>query len=79
MGRIKALGHLKGHPLERPSRRIVEAMAGVADEEAIVFLAHIGRARREPTESAISALEEIESPRALDAAGALKRDSLQAK
>ena len=47
----------------------------MADDEAIVLLARTGRARRELTESVISALEEIESPRALTAADALKRFS----
>ena len=79
MGRTEALGHLKRHLLERPSLRIVEALARVADDEAIVLLARTGRARRELTESVISALEEIESPRALSAADALRRFSRQAE
>jgi HEAT repeat protein len=79
MGRIEALRHLKRYLLERPSRRIVESLAGVADEEAIVFLARTGKARRELTDIVISALEEIESPRAFDAAAALKRFSSQAE
>jgi len=78
MGRIEGLRHLKRHLLEKPSRRIVEALVRVADEEAIVFLARTGRARRELTDSVITALEEIESPRALDVAGALKKFSGQA-
>jgi HEAT repeat protein len=73
LGRSEALGRLKRHLLERPSRRIVGALARVADEEAIVFLARTGRTRRELTDSVISALDEIESPRALAAADALKR------
>jgi hypothetical protein len=79
LGRVEALGHLKRRLLERPSRRIVEALSRVADEEAIVFLARTGKTRRELTDSVISALEEIESRRALDAAGALKRFSRQAE
>ena len=78
MGRIEALGHLKRHLLQRPSRRIVEALARVPDEETIVLLARTGRARRELTDIVIAALEEIESPRALDVAGALKKFSRQA-
>ena len=73
MGRIEALGHLKRHLLERPSRLVVEALARVADEEAIVLLARMGRARRELIDIVIAALEEIETPRALDVAGALKK------
>ena len=79
MGRTEALGHLKSHLLERPSLRIVEALARVADDEAIVLLARTGRARRELTESVISALEDIESPKALSAADALKMFSRQAE
>ena len=78
MGRIEGRGYLKGHLLEKPSRRIVEALVRVADEEAIVFLARTGRARRELTDSVITALEEIETPRALEVAGALKKFSGQA-
>ena len=78
MGRIEALGHLKRHLLKRPSRHIMEALARVADEEAIVFLARTGRARRELTDIVITALGEIESPRASDAAYALKKFSRQA-
>jgi hypothetical protein len=75
IGRIEGLGHLKRYLLERPSLRVVKALVGVADEEAIVFLARTGRMRRELTDSVISALEEIESPRALVAAGGLNRFS----
>ena len=78
-GRTEALGRLKRYLVERPSRRVVEALAAVADEDAIVLLARTGRARRELTDSVISALEEIESPRALNVAGALKRFASQSE
>ncbi|MGO9741689.1 MAG: HEAT repeat domain-containing protein [Roseiarcus sp.] len=77
MAYTEALRHLKRHLAERPSLRIVEGLARVADDEAIVFLARTGRARRELTNSVISALEEIESPKALSAADALRRFSRQ--
>jgi HEAT repeat protein len=73
MGRPESLGHLKRHLLERRSLRIVEALARVADDEAIVFLARVARGRRELTDSVISALEDIENPRALSIARALER------
>ena len=73
IGHADALRPLKRYLTERPSSRIVEALARVADDEAIVLLARNGRARRELTESAISALEEIDSPKALSAADALRR------
>jgi hypothetical protein len=47
MGRNEALRPLKGYLTERPSSRIVEALARVADEEAIALLARVGRARRD--------------------------------
>jgi HEAT repeat protein len=76
MGRVEALAHLKRHLTERPSPRVVEAVARVADEDAIVFLARTGRARRELTASVISALEEIDNARALSAASALRKFAL---
>jgi hypothetical protein len=71
-GRIEALGRLKRYLVERPSRRVVEALIRVADEDAIVLLARTGRARRGLTDSVIAALEEVETSRALAAAAALK-------
>ena len=52
---------------------MVEAVAGVADDEAIVLLARVGRARPDLVLSIISALEEIDSTRAVSAALGLKR------
>ena len=49
MGRVEARSHLKRCLNERPSPRVIEAVAGVADEEVVVFLARIGRARPELT------------------------------
>jgi HEAT repeat protein len=77
IGHPDALRALKRYLTERPSSRIVEALARVADDEAIVLLARTGRARRDLTESTISALEEIESPKALSAADALTSFSCQ--
>src|SRR5208282_6055311 len=60
MGKVEARIHLKRYLTERPSGRVVEAVAGVADDEAIVMLARVGRARADLALSIISALEEIE-------------------
>jgi HEAT repeats len=73
MGRPEARGHLKRYLTERPSRRVIEALAGVADAEAIVFLARVGRARPVFAVSIISALDEIDTPRAALAASGLRR------
>ena len=73
MGRVEALIYLKRYLTERPSGRVVEAVAGVADDEAIVLLARVGRARPDLAHSIISTLEEIDSTRAASAALGLKR------
>jgi HEAT repeats len=77
MGRNEALRPLKRYLTERPSRRIVEALARVADEEAIVLLARTGRARRELTAAVVTSLEAIEHPRAMTSADALRRSLTQ--
>ncbi len=73
MGRGEARGHLKRYLIDRPSPRVIEALAGVADDEAIVFLARAGRARREFAATILSALDEIENVRAAAAASGLRR------
>ncbi len=72
MGRVEARDRLKRFLNERPSPRVIEAVAGVADEEAVVFLARVGRARRELAAPVLSALDEIDHPRAAAAASALR-------
>ena len=73
MGRVEARVHLKRFLTERPSGRVVEAVAGLADDEAIVLLARVGRARPELAPLIISTLEEIDNPRAESAALGLRR------
>src|SRR5208337_5204565 len=72
MGRVEARDHLKRCLNERPSPRVIEALAGVADEEVVIFLARIGRARPELAASILSALDEIDHPRAAAAASGLR-------
>jgi HEAT repeats len=72
MGRVEARNHLKRCLNERPSPRVIEALAAVADEEAVVFLARIGRARPELAASILSALDGIDHPRAPAAASGLR-------
>ncbi len=72
MGRIEALNPLKRLVVERPSARVIEALAGVADEEAIVFLARLGRNRPELADAVLSALDEIDHARAGVAASGLR-------
>ncbi len=72
MGRAEARDRLKRCLNETPSPRVIEAVAGVADEEAVVFLARVGRARPELAASILSALDEIDHPRAAAAASGLR-------
>src|ERR1700674_5800852 len=72
MGRVEARDLLKRCLIEKPSPRVIEALAGVADEEAIVFLARFGRKRPELANSVLSALNEIDHARATVATSGLK-------
>jgi hypothetical protein len=71
MGRVEARDALKRRLNAKPSTRVIEALAGVADEEAIVFLARLGRKRPDLAPGIVSALEEIDLPRAAVAVKAL--------
>ncbi len=73
MGRGEARNHLKRYLTDRPSPRVIEALAGVADDEAIVFFARAGRARRELAATILSALDEMDDVRAAAAASGLRR------
>jgi HEAT repeat protein len=73
MGKGDARNQLKRHLKERPSHRVIEALAGVADEESIVFLARLGRDRPQLAGSVLAALDDIEHPRASTAASALRQ------
>jgi hypothetical protein len=73
MGRAEAQIRLKRYLTERPSSRVIEAVAEVADDDAIILLARLGRARPDLAVPIISALEEIDNARAASAASALKR------
>src|ERR1700677_3153801 len=72
MGRTEARDPLKRRLNERPSPRVSEAIAGIADEEAVVFLARIGRARPELAVAVLAALDEIDGERAASAAFGLR-------
>ena len=72
MGRVEARDHLKRCLNERPSARVIEALAGVADEEVVISLARIGRVRPELAASILSTLDEIDHARAPVAASGLR-------
>ncbi len=71
MGRLEARNLLKRRLIAKPSTGVIDALAGVADEEAIVLLARLGRKRPDLAHSILSALEEIDHPTANVAASAL--------
>ena len=79
MGKRRRGFVLKRCLTERPSALVVEALAGVADDEAIVLLARAGRARPDLAVSIISALENIDNARASSAASALRRWAVESK
>lgn len=72
LGRVEARHRLKHWLTERPSPRVIESVTGIADEEAIVFLARIGRKRPELVNSILSALDEIDHARAAAASAGLR-------
>lgn len=72
LGRVEARHRLKHCLTERPSPHVIELVTGIADEEAIVFLARIGRKRPELVNSILSALDEIDHARAAAASAGLR-------
>ena len=72
LGRVEARHRLKHCLTERPSPRVIKSVTGIADEEAIVFLARIGRKRPELVNSILSALDEIDHARAAAASAGLR-------
>lgn len=72
MGRTEACDRLKRCLTDRPSPRVIDAVTGVADEEAVVFLARIGRKRPDLANFVLSALDEIDQAKAAAAAKGLR-------
>jgi hypothetical protein len=72
LGRVEARHRLKHCLTERPSPRVIESVTRIADEEAVVLLARIGRKRPELVNSILSALDEIDHARAAAASTGLR-------
>jgi hypothetical protein len=72
MGRVEARIYLKRHLAETPSPGVIEALAGVADDDAIVLLARVGRVRPDLSVPILSALDEIDNVKAAAAASGLR-------
>jgi HEAT repeat protein len=73
MGRTEVRPALKRLVRAAPSAEAIDALAAIADEEAIVLLARLGRDRRDLAAAVLSGLDGMEVPRAEAAAAALRR------
>jgi hypothetical protein len=73
------LGHVEARPAliallrRQPGLEIIDALAPVADEEAIITIGRIGRTIRELTGAAREALDRIDDPRAITVAATLRQ------
>jgi HEAT repeats len=75
LGRIEARPALIALLRTQPGPEIIDALASVADEEAIVAIGRIGRTIPELAEAARDALDNIDDPRAMTVATTLQRAS----
>ena len=73
MGRAEARTALTRALAERPSPRVIEAAAGVANEDIVTRLARLGHERPEFADAVLAALDELDLPRAATVASALRR------
>jgi len=73
------MGETEGRPAlvrllrERPSAEVIEAIAGVADEECLILLGRVARSGLGLTETVIAALNDVDSPRAATIVAAIRR------
>jgi HEAT repeats len=58
---------------QEPSAEIIDAAASLGDEECLVLLGRIGRARSDLADAVLAALDEIEAPRATAIAASVRR------
>lgn len=75
LGRSEARSALKKMLAEQPSREIVDAAASIADEECMVLLGRLARARPAFASVALEALDSIDHPRASAIAAAIRRET----
>lgn len=72
-GAVESRPHLLHLLRQSPTPDLLDALAGVADDDCIVLIARIARQRGDLRPAAAAALEAIETPRALALAAALRR------
>jgi HEAT repeat protein len=73
MGRAEALGKLKSLLREHPSQDVIDAVSIIADEECVVLLGRIARSESVLAEAALTCLENVDLPRAVTVAAAIRR------
>ncbi|HEX5327361.1 MAG TPA: HEAT repeat domain-containing protein, partial [Acetobacteraceae bacterium] len=73
LGRIEARPALIRLLAETPSPEVIAALAAVADQDCMVLLARLGRARPELTDAVLAALDDMDDRRATQLAGTVRR------
>jgi hypothetical protein len=73
MGRSEARPILLRFLLQDPSAEVIEAAASLADEEFLILLGRVGRARPDLADAVLAALEETDAPRASAIAESVRR------
>jgi HEAT repeat protein len=73
MGRIEARAILKTLLKDDPSEDVIDAVSSIADEECLVILGRIARSNSALADAAVKGLENVDSPRAIIIAGAIRR------
>jgi HEAT repeat protein len=72
IGRIEARPMLAKLLREEPSEEVIDAVSSIADEECMVHLGRIARTEPALSDAALNALEDIDQPRAIAIATAVR-------
>jgi hypothetical protein len=75
MGQVESRPALIRLLRECPSEEVIEAIAGVADEECLVLLGRVARTKFELTGAVLTVLDEMDNPRAAVIAAGVRRSS----
>lgn len=73
LGRIEARPALIRLLAESPSPVVIAAIASIADQDCMVLLARLGRARPELADAVLAALDDMDAPRAAQLAGSVRQ------
>lgn len=73
MGRVEARPILKSLLRDAPSEDVIDAVSSIADEECAVLLGRIARSKSALADAALISLENIDHPRAVAIAAAIRR------